>query len=410
VKYRSVKPLKGLAFAFLTLIFALSGASAQDQLIKVTKGKSKFVTYHEKIKAVSLADQEVADVVSITPSALVIIGKAEGATSLIVWGESGELSSYEIEVGRNTSGQQVILEVQVAEVNTTALSEYGLDFLILDTDDDHLGTGTKVLGSYAGAVTSPDPSSEKLFAQDGITGVARFLGNETEISAIVKAMQRHGDLELLANPRLLCLSGEEASFLVGGEIPVPVAQSVGAGGVPSVTIQWKEYGIRLNFIPTVVDTTLINLRITPEVSSLDYTNSVSYAGYDIPALRTRKADAILEINSGQSVLMGGLLSRESFETIKRVPLLGHIPLLSFFFSQKETSQTETELVIIVSPRIITSIADEPVPSLPFDKEPQSVAPAEDQTERGTQSDAKKLDQAETQPADSTAQPAENKIE
>lgn len=380
MKSRSTVLLAGLVLSIFTLLFAVTGLNAQDQLIKVTKGKSEVVKYHEKIKAVSLADQEIADVVSISPSALVIIGKAEGITSLIVWGESEELRSYEIEVGRNTTGQQVVLEVQVAEVNRTAMAEYGLDFLIYDDNNDPSSQGTNVLGSYGGLVSTPDPLSRNLFAQEGISGVARYLDNGLEVSAVIKAMKKNGDIKLLANPRLLCLSGEKASFLVGGEIPVPVAQSIGAGGIPTVTIEWKQYGILLNFLPTIVDSTLINLRINPEVSSLDYSNAVTYAGYDIPALRKRTADAIVEMNSGQSVLLGGLLARESYETVNKIPILGDLPILNFFFRHKETSETESELLIIVSPRLVTSLADEEVPLLPFEEEAQSAAPAGDQVE------------------------------
>jgi Flp pilus assembly secretin CpaC len=367
LKYKSINPVLFTISMITVLLFLTMNLHAQEQLIRVVKGKSTVIKYPEKIKTVSLANDDIADVVSITPTTLVVIGKEEGITSLIVWGESEKLTNYEIKVDRNTTGQQVVLEVKVAEVNKTALAEYGLDVLMLDFEDSFIGPGTKVLGSYAGGVTSPDPLSEQLFVPDGASIVARYLGNDKEISVAIKAMQRKGDLELLANPRLLCLSGENASFLVGGEIPIPVAQSVGAGGIPSVTIEWKEFGVMLNFVPTIIDTNLINLRIMPEVSSLDYTNAVSYAGYDIPALRTRKADATLELNSGQSIVMGGLLSRESFKTVKRVPLLGHIPILGYLFSQTEKSSYETELLIIVSPRIITSVENEVIPPLPFEK-------------------------------------------
>jgi len=368
LKYRILKPAFEMVVIAALLLMCVSSLNAQDQLIRVTKGKSTVIKYHEVIKAVSLANEDVADVVSITATALVVIGKEQGETSLIVWGESEKLTSYEIKVDRNTSGQQVVLDVQVAEVNKTALSEYGFDFLFIDDDDRHIAEGTKILGSYAGEVTTPDPTSMSLPASPNISGVIRWLGDNQEISAVIRTMQRKGDLELLANPHLLCLSGEQASFLVGGEIPVPVAQSVSAGGVPTVTIEWKEFGIMLDFVPTVVDTNLVNLRIMPEVSSLDYTNAVTYGGFDIPALRTRKADAIVELNSGQSIVMGGLLSSESFETIKRIPILGHIPILGFFFSHKQTSKMETELLIIVSPRIITSVEDEVIPPLPFEKD------------------------------------------
>jgi pilus assembly protein CpaC len=367
LKYKSINPVLLTISMIMVLLFLAVNLDAQEQLIRVVKGKSTVIKYPEKIKTVSLANDDIADVVSITPTTLVVIGKEEGITSLIVWGQSEQLTRYEIKVDRNATGQQIVLEVKVAEVNKTALAEYGLDVLMLDFDDSFIGPGTKVLGSYAGGVTSPDPLSQELFVPDGTSIVGRFLGNEQEISVAIKAMQRDGNLELLANPRLLCLSGENASFLVGGEIPIPVAQSVGAGGIPSVTIEWKEFGVRLNFVPTVIDTNLINLRIMPEVSSLDYTNAVSYAGYDIPALRTRKADATLELNSGQSIVMGGLLSRESTKTVKRVPILGHIPILGYLFSQTQKSSYETELMIIVSPRIIVSVEDEVIPPLPFEK-------------------------------------------
>ena len=361
--------LATLIFLFVLLV---SYSQAQTQLLRVVKGKSIVLSYPEKIHTVSLANEDMADVVSVTPTELVVIGKEVGITSLIVWGESKRHTVYDVKVERNISGQQVVLEVQVAEVNKSALSMYGLDFLMVDWDPSHIRRGDKILGTYAGQVTSPDPDSRDLFAQDGITAVIKWLGDKREFSTVIKAMQQNGDLKLLANPQLICLSGEEASFLVGGEVPIPIAQTVTTGGVPSVTIEWKEYGVRLNFLPAVVDTDLINLKISPEVSSLDWANMISFGGYSIPALRTRKADATVELNSEQSVVLGGLLSTEETKTIKRVPILGHIPIINFFFSRRETTQLETELLIIVSPRIISSIAEETIPPLPGQelKEPE----------------------------------------
>jgi pilus assembly protein CpaC len=363
---RFLVPFTLLLFSF----FFLPHLYAQQQLIRVVKGKSTILNYPEKIQTVSLANEEIADVVSVTPTDLVVIGKAVGVTSLAVWGESKKHTMYDVKVERNISGQQVVLEVKVGEVNKSALSAYGLDFLLLDRDPRHnIRPGEEVtVGTYAGQVTSPDPNSRELFAQDGITAVIKWLGDKKELSTIIKALEQQGDLRVLANPQLLTLSGEEASFLVGGEIPVPVAQTVGASGVPSVTIQWKEYGTRLHFVPTIVDTNLVNLKISPEVSSLDYANMVSFGGYTIPALRTRKADATVELNSQQSVVLGGLFSSEESKTIKRVPILGHIPILNFIFSRKESTKSETELLIIVSPRIINSVAEETIPPLPWEQE------------------------------------------
>jgi pilus assembly protein CpaC len=355
-----------LVLAILLFVFGSLGSPSQAQtnLLRVVKGRSIVLPYPEKVQTISLANEDIADVVSVTPTELIVIGKEVGVTTLIVWGESKKYTSYDVKVERDISGQQVVLEVQVAEVNKSALGEYGLDFLMVDHDPSHIKRGDKILGTYAGQVTSPDPESRALFAQDGITGVIKWLGDKREFSTIIKLMQQKGELRLLANPKLLCLSGEEASFLVGGEIPVPIAYTTSAGTAPSISIEWKEYGVRLDFVPTVVDTNLVNLKITPEVSSLDWTNAVSFAGWDIPALRSRKADATVEINSEQSVVLGGLLSSEEIKTVKRVPILGHIPLINFLFSRKETTKSETELLIVVSPRIITSIADETIPPLP----------------------------------------------
>jgi len=168
----------------------------------------------------------------------------------------------------------------------------------------------------------------------------------------------------LANPRLVCLSNEEASFLVGGEIPVPVPTQAVAGGGQTVAIEWKEFGVKLSFTPSIVDSNLIRLKIAPEVSSLDYSNTVSFAGWDIPAIRTRRASGTVELNSMQSVVLGGLTATESLSTVRKVPILGSIPLLGFFFTKKQVTTSENELLIIVTPHIIETLANEVIPPLP----------------------------------------------
>ena len=371
--------MNSFTLATLILMFAASClltshvAHAQTDTLRIVEGKSSVLSFTEKVKTVSIANEDIADVVSITPTELVIIGKEVGTTSLLVWGEWDKIAGYELRVDRNATGQQVVLEVQVAEVNRTRLSEYGVDFLLIDTDDGGTWNGTQILGSYAGEVTSPDPTSRDMMIPDGATAAIKWIDNRHRVYSAIKALQRNGDLELLANPRLLSLSGEEASFLVGGEIPVPVAQSTSSAGVPNITIQWKEYGIRLQFLPTIIDTNLVNLQIKPEISSLDWANMVSFGGYDIPALRTRKASATVELNSDQSIILGGLIATESFKTVKRIPILGHIPVLNFFFSRKETSSVETELLIVVSPRIIELVADEVIPPLPTLEKDESIS-------------------------------------
>ncbi len=351
----------------LVILLATGPLGAQTQtpqVIRVIKGKSIVVSFPERIKTISIANEAIVDVVTITPTDAVVIGKDEGVTSLYIWGESGRYQSYDMKVDRSKTSQQVVLEVQIAEVNASKMSDYGVDWFLQDSDDDHILQGEKTIGSYAGEITIPDANSQTLFAQEGVTGVVKWIGDKHTVQLMVRALQENGNLRMLANPRLVCLSNEEASFLIGGEIPVPIAQQASAGGSTAITIDWKEYGVKLRFTPTIVDTNLIRLKIAPEVSSLDRTTSVTYAGGTIPGIRVRKADGTIELNSTQAMVLGGLRVTETQEIIRRVPVLGRIPVLGFFFTKKQSTTVENELLIIVSPRIIESAAQEVIPPLP----------------------------------------------
>lgn len=351
--------LRMLSMAVLLTAGFLFAQSQPPQVMRVVKGKSIVLTFPEKIKTISIANEEVIDVATITPTDAVIIGKEEGITSLYIWGESGRYQSYDMKVDRSKVSQQVMLGVQIAEVNMSDMSDYGVDWLLHDMED-----AEKTVGFYAGEVTVPDPNLQDLFAQEGISTAIRWIGDEHKAQVMIRALQEEGKLRMLANPRLVCLSNEEASFLVGGEIPVPIAQQASAGGASAITIEWKEYGVRLRFTPTIVDTNLIRLKIAPEVSSLDFSSTVSYAGWTIPGIRTRKAAATVELNSSQAIVLGGLHATETQETVRRIPILGHIPVLQFFFSKKQKTTVDNELLIIVSPRIIESVSQEIIPPLP----------------------------------------------
>ena len=361
--------MKGnLKLAVLVTLLAISNAGAQNQpvpkVIRIVKGKSLVVTFPEKIKTVSIADDKIIDVVAITQTDAVVIGKAEGLTSLYIWGESGRYQAYDAKVDRAVKSQQVVLEVQMAEFNRTKFSDVGFDLLIRDTDDRHIIRGEKAIGSYAGEVSVADPLVRNIFAQEEMTGIVKWIANNQTVQMAVRALQENGVIRLLASPRLVSLSDEEASFLVGGEIPVPVPTASSAGGVSNVAIQWKEFGVKLKFTPTIVDTNLIRLKIAPEVSSLDYSNTVSFAGWDIPAIRTRRVSGTVELNSLQSVVLGGLTATESLSIERKVPVLGHIPIIGALFTKKQKTSSENELLIIVTPRIIETLANEIIPPLP----------------------------------------------
>jgi Flp pilus assembly secretin CpaC len=356
--------LSMLSLALLLAAAPLLAQSQTPQVIRVIKGKSIVLSFPEKIKTISIANEAIIDVATITPTDAVVIGKDEGVTSLYIWGESGRYQSYDMKVDRSKTSQQVVLQVQIAEVNTSKMTDYGVDWLLRDTDDSHIIQGDKTIASYAGEVTSPDANTQNLFATTGISGAIKWIGDEHTAQMMVRALQENGNLRMLANPRLVCLSNEEASFLVGGEIPVPIAQQAATGGATAITIEWKEYGVKLKFTPTIVDTNLIRLKTALEVSSLDVSTSVTYAGGTIPGIRTRKADGTVELNSTQAIVLGGLRATETQEEVRRIPVLGHIPVLEFFFSKKQKTTVDNELLIIVSPRIIESTAQEVIPPLP----------------------------------------------
>jgi len=368
LKYQGTIVIRSSCLAVVAALLMQGQVGAQNQpdpqILRIVKGKSVVVTFPERIKTMSIADQEVIDVVSITPTDAVVIGKAEGMTSLYIWGESGRYQAYETKVDRAVKSQQVVLEVQLAELNRTKFSDIGFDLLMRDTDNRHIASGEKTLGSYAGEVTVPDPLVRSIFAQEEMTGIVKWLGNKQSVQLAIRALQENGIIRLLANPRLVCLSEEEASFLVGGEIPVPVPTQATAGGGMSVAVEWKEYGVKLSFRPTIVDSNLVRLKIAPEVSSLDYSNTVSFAGWDIPAIRTRRAAGTVELNSSQSVVLGGLTASETLSIERKVPILGHIPVLGILFTKKQKTTSENELLIIVTPRIIETVASETIPPLP----------------------------------------------
>jgi len=248
-----------LLLGVVLIAFSAGATAVQAQWgqkhVRVIEGRSVVLNHGEKIQTVSLADDEIADVVAITSDELVVIGKKTGNTTLIVWGESLQYVTYAIQVDRNFAGQQIILEVQIGEANRTALTELGLDWAWTNTDDDFIVEGDKTVGSFAGRTQTP---RVPLVPNTAVSGYLRYVGDYNQISAAIRALQQKGNYKLMASPRLLCLSGKDASFLAGGEIPVPVAVT-STGGLQQVTIEWKEYGVRLNFTPTIIDSNLIKI-------------------------------------------------------------------------------------------------------------------------------------------------------
>jgi pilus assembly protein CpaC len=185
------------------------------------------------------------------------------------------------------------------------------------------------------------------------------------VGATLQDLETKGVTETLAEPNILAVNGKEASFLAGGEFPYPVAQA-GTGGTSTITIMFKEYGIRLNFVPTVTPRGTIRLQVAPEVSSLDTANSVEVSGFDVPAITSRKMRTEVELGDGQSFVIGGLLDNEEVETFRKMPLLGDIPVLGKLFQSMSKDKTNTELIVICTAELVSPIpAGEPLPQLKF---------------------------------------------
>jgi pilus assembly protein CpaC len=189
---------------------------------------------------------------------------------------------------------------------------------------------------------------------------------DLNLGATITALETKGLLEVLAEPNVLAFNGKQASFLAGGEYPYPVVQGITGGGTGAVTIQFKEFGVRLNFIPTITPRNTIRLQVAPEVSSLDFTNGISISGFTVPGLTVRRVKTDVELKEGQSFAIGGLLDNRETQTFNKIPFIGDVPVLGKFFQSIQRTKQNTELIVIVTPEIVAPIpAGAPLPQVNY---------------------------------------------
>jgi Flp pilus assembly secretin CpaC len=315
--------------------------AALDQ-VTVYVGQSAIVNFPENIKRVSIANTDVADASVTSASQMVINGKIVGVTSLVVWNDQEQVSHYKVVVQKERSPYQIMLQVRFLEVNKNNLKEFGVDGL---RNGLKVGSESVSLGSFGGKVNQPN---DPLLLGETVDF---FLNIPTQnLSMIIKALEEKNLLSVLARPNLTTTDGTEANFLAGGKFPVPIVS--GAAGMQTITIQFEEYGIKLRFTPTVLDSQLINLKVAAEVSSLDFDNGIILSGFRIPNINTRRAESMAELKQGQYLIMGGLLSNEIAKTLSRIPVIGAIPVLGTLFSSRRYTKKESELLIMVAPSIV----------------------------------------------------------
>jgi pilus assembly protein CpaC len=267
---------------------------------------------------------------------------------------------------------QVLLRVRFAEVSRNALTELGASFFTSPTGiKNTVGRATtqqfaaptfsdlawtKENGDFGSPVTSAEG---KLNFSDFLN--LFFLNQKYDLGVVIKAMQQRGLFQSLAEPNLVAESGKEASFLAGGEIPIPIAQ--GSGANLAISVQYKEYGVRLNFTPTV-NGDRVHLKVKPEVSTLDFGNSVVMNGFRIPALSTRRTETEIELRNGQTFAIAGLLSNQMQSTMQKIPGIGDIPILGLLFRSKAAQKNQTELVVMITPEILPPDSPGVTPTLP----------------------------------------------
>jgi len=361
---------RGAVVAYVVLALASPAfAQARDRL-RIPVGRAEVVTSTDEVRTVAIAEPKIADAAVGSSRTVVVNAKSPGVTSLVIYNEGARFKVYDVEVYVPNGDKQVSLRVRVAEVNDNAKKELGFDFF-------GEGTSSALNGFLEGGILtskiSPpaaDPTTNTIRGLSVGAATDGFLHYQKRNSDLIlqatwKALEESGDLRTLATPTLVARSGDKASFLAGGELAIPVA-STSTAGQQNVTIQWKEFGVRLNFTPTVEEDNRITLEVAPEMSQLDFSRAITSGGFEIPALISRKTSTTVSLQSGEHLVISGLKQTDKTRVVRRIPVLGYIPILGFFFSNTRTESVDRDLLVVVSPEILEG-ASSTLPALPTDR-------------------------------------------
>ena len=264
---------------------------------------------------------------------------------------------------------QILLKVRFAAVDRTKALTLGVNLY-------DLGLGNALGGVSTGQLTPPSisngsSSSGGISGTDGSATFGSTQGNifaffpGLNVGADIHALESKGVVEMLAEPNLMATDGKEASFLAGGQFPYPVAQG-SSGGSAAISIEFKDYGVRLNFIPTITPRGTIRLQVAPEVSALDYSHEVTISGFEVPGITSRKVNTEVELKDGQTFIIGGLLDKSVSDTFSKIPFLGSIPIIGKLFQSESKTKNDTELIVLVTPEIVSPLpAGAPTPDLKY---------------------------------------------
>lgn len=334
------------------------------------------------ISRAAVGDPAIADVTIIQNRDVLVTGTKRGSTTLNVWiGNATTPIEYKVIVTGATNPMPLALDLQVqtdikvAQVNRSTLREFGFNFLknsssstIAISPPSALSGVTRPSGGGGDTFQS---ASGLLPLQDAFQLV---LGDPSRsVLGILSLLESRGLVRTLAEPSLTTKSGQTATFLAGGEFPIPVVQGTGGGGVGgnSITVEFREFGVRLQMTPTVLDRSRIVLKVAPEVSELDYTNGITTSGFTVPALRVRRTDTTVELGDGESFVISGLVSQNLVANADKIPFLGSIPVIGAFFKSTLYRRDDSELIMVVTPHVVSPLvakaATPPLPGAEYDR-------------------------------------------
>lgn len=313
--------------------------------VTLSVGRSLPITTPVALTRASVATPDVADVVVVGARELVINAKAKGQTDAMLWLANGTREHLRISVRSPADRQQVAVYIKFAEVSRTLLRTIGVSARYRDAQG-HIRAGT-------GTFNTDNPfNSDGSITLPSTAGFATVLTdfNTRRLLALLDAEEQKGNSRTLAEPDVLAANGEEANFLAGGEIPIPIVQggSTDASG-NRVTILFKEFGVRLRFTPEVLSDSLIKLTVAPEVSSIDYGNAITLSGFRIPAFQTRRVSTTVDVRRDESLIISGLFNNSRNLTKTGIPFLQDIPILGQLFSSTRWENDQTELLVVVTP-------------------------------------------------------------
>jgi pilus assembly protein CpaC len=401
------------------ILSGTKGPEENSQTLHVIVGRSVFVNTPDRLRRVYVSNPLVIDSMTPTPHDLVITGKAAGTSSVVLWNEGGTSTVITVLVDVDLAGlreslsqalpadrievdaqegklflsgivgsdveadiaarlaavyskeivnslvvdprhkAQVQLKVRFAELDRSKLDAFGINLFGLN--GQNIGSGTTE--QFAAPTFQTGNSSPTATLSDFLN--LFYFNIKNGVGASLKDLQTKGILEVLAEPTLTTIDGVPAKFLAGGEFPFPVVQPGSAGGTATVTVQFRQYGVKLEFTPFVNPDGTIRLKVYPEVSALDYSNVVVIAGYTIPSLSTRKAETEVELKDGQTFGISGILDRRTTDTLNKMPGIGDVPILGQLFRSKSLNHSVMELIVVVTPTIVDPLTtQEPVPPNP----------------------------------------------